>query len=151
MQSTLVATRTAAPKTTLYVGGLDDSVNAALLHAAFIPFGEVADVSLPTDAATGAHRGFGFVEFEDAVDADAAIDNMDGAELAGRTLRVNRAQHKGHGGGGGGGLGAVWDAADDWLERATEEKGGGGGGGGAAPPPVACDPMEAAEAAAAGP
>jgi peptidyl-prolyl isomerase E (cyclophilin E) len=52
------------PKTTLYVGGLEESVNEAILHSAFIPFGEIKDVNIPLDNTTGKHRGFGFVEFE---------------------------------------------------------------------------------------
>lgn len=64
------------PKTALYVGGLESTVNEAALHSAFIPFGEVKEVTLPLDHATGTHRGFGFVEFEAAEDAAAAMDNM---------------------------------------------------------------------------
>lgn len=51
-------------------------MNESALHSAFIPFGEVKEVSLPIDHATGEHRGFGFVEFEAAEDAAAAMDNM---------------------------------------------------------------------------
>jgi len=64
------------PKTALYVGGLEATVNEAALHAAFLPFGDIKEVSLPLDHATGTHRGFGFVEFEAAEDAAAAMDNM---------------------------------------------------------------------------
>ncbi|KJE90249.1 peptidyl-prolyl cis-trans isomerase E [Capsaspora owczarzaki ATCC 30864] len=60
-----------------------------MLTAAFIPFGDLVDVQMPMDYSTDKHRGFGFVEFEDAEDAAAAIDNMDEAELFGRTIRVN--------------------------------------------------------------
>lgn len=35
------------PKTTLYVGGLDETVNEAVLHSAFIPFGEIKEVNIP--------------------------------------------------------------------------------------------------------
>ncbi len=46
------------PKTTLYVGGLaEDAVNESSLHAAFIPFGDIKDVNIPLDHATGKHRG----------------------------------------------------------------------------------------------
>lgn len=72
------------PKTTLYVGGLEENVNEDILRAAFIPFGEVKDISIPIDHATGTHRGFGFVEYEDKGDAGAAIDNMHNTELFGR-------------------------------------------------------------------
>lgn len=34
-------------KATVYVGGLSHMANAAAVHAAFLPFGEIADVSLP--------------------------------------------------------------------------------------------------------
>jgi RNA recognition motif-containing protein len=34
-------------KATLFVGGLDNQVTAQTLHDAFIPFGEIADISLP--------------------------------------------------------------------------------------------------------
>lgn len=76
-------------ESTLYVGGLADDVNSEILHAAFLPFGEIIHVSLPLDSSNDKHRGFGFVEFEDAIDANHAIDNMDGSEILGNVLRVN--------------------------------------------------------------
>jgi peptidyl-prolyl isomerase E (cyclophilin E) len=39
-------------KLVLYVGGLDDSVNDKILHAAFIPFGEIKSIELPLDQTT---------------------------------------------------------------------------------------------------
>ena len=60
MQSTLVDLNAVAgggkgtnPKTTLYVGGLEENVNEAILHSAFIPFGDIKDVNIPLDHATG--------------------------------------------------------------------------------------------------
>ena len=104
MQSTLVKVtgKGSNPKTTLYVGGLEDNVNDAILHAAFLPFGDIKDVSIPMDHASGKHRGFGFVEFEDKEDANAAIDNMNNAGGWGGAW--------GGGGGprGGGGGGDAW-------------------------------------------
>lgn len=46
----------------------------------------------PMDYQQGQHKGFGFVEYEDAEDASEAIFNMDGADLMGRTIRVSMAQ-----------------------------------------------------------
>ena len=63
-------------KRTLYVGGLEDKVDVATLTAAFLPFGEIKDVQIPTDHATQKPRGFGFVQFEEIEDAMAAADNM---------------------------------------------------------------------------
>ena len=80
------------------------------------------DVTVPLDNATGKHRGFGFVEYDDPADAAAAVDNLHNAELYGRTLRVNYAQparikggdkgvaHQARGRGGGG----WWDALEGW-------------------------------------
>uniref|UniRef100_M0ZP52 Peptidyl-prolyl cis-trans isomerase E n=1 Tax=Solanum tuberosum TaxID=4113 RepID=M0ZP52_SOLTU len=81
----------AVQKNTLYVGGLAEEVNEAILHAAFIPFGDIKDVKTPLDHATQKHRSFGFVTFLEREDASAAMDNMDGAELYGRVLTVNYA------------------------------------------------------------
>jgi peptidyl-prolyl isomerase E (cyclophilin E) len=111
------------PKTTLYVGGLEETVNESVLHAAFIPFGEIKDVNIPMDHATGKHRGFGFVEFEDKDDAAAAIDNMNNAELYGRVMRVNFAQPmKIKGGDKGWSHQPVWADADKYMEELAADQ-----------------------------
>lgn len=79
-------------KRLLYVGGLAEDVDEKVLHAAFIPFGDLIEVQMPLDFETQAHRGFGFVEFETNEDAKAALDNMHNAELFGRTIKVNIAK-----------------------------------------------------------
>lgn len=125
MASTLVATggKGSNPKTTLYVGGLEENVNDAILHAAFIPFGDIKDVNIPIDHATGKHRGFGFVEYEDKDDAAAAIDNMHNGELYGRVLRVNYAQPmKIKGGDKGWSHQPVWADADKYIEELAAEE-----------------------------
>ncbi|NXF11774.1 PPIE isomerase, partial [Smithornis capensis] len=73
-------------------GGLAEEVDEKVLHAAFIPFGDITDIQIPLDYETEKHRGFAFVEFELAEDAAAAIDNMNESELFGRTIRVNLAK-----------------------------------------------------------
>lgn len=82
-------------KTTLYIGGVDQQVTEAILHAAFIPFGEIVAVQLSPDASRSTkniHKGFGFVEFELPEDAEAAIDNMHLAELNGKVIKVQLAK-----------------------------------------------------------
>lgn len=82
-------------KSTVFVGGLDNAVNVSTLHAAFVPFGEIVDISLPKPdqpSSTDPHRGFGYVEFETVVDAREAIDNMDQSELFGRIIKVAAAK-----------------------------------------------------------
>eukprot|EP00244_Chara_vulgaris_P014988 TRINITY_DN9830_c0_g1_i1.p1 TRINITY_DN9830_c0_g1~~TRINITY_DN9830_c0_g1_i1.p1 ORF type:complete len:160 (+),score=43.86 TRINITY_DN9830_c0_g1_i1:226-705(+) len=114
---------TTNPKTTVYVGGLEENVNEAILHSAFIPFGDVKDVNIPLDQSTQKHRGFGFVEFQDKEDAAASIDNMHNAELYGRVLTVNYAQPiKIKGGEQGWASQPVWADADTWFERQQQEE-----------------------------
>ncbi|ORX86876.1 peptidyl-prolyl cis-trans isomerase E [Anaeromyces robustus] len=77
-------------KTTIYVGNLDEQVTKEVLHAAFLPFGEIVDIQLPSDPSSHAqHRGFAFIEFEEEEDTLAAIDNMHLSELFGRVIKVN--------------------------------------------------------------
>jgi RNA recognition motif-containing protein len=109
--------------TKLYVGNLSYSTMEHQLKAAFQPFGEVVSATLVIDRLSGQSRGFGFVEYASAEDAQRAIDAMSGAELDGRTLNVSVARPRGEGGGGGdrrGGGGGGRDRGD---------RGGGGGGG----------------------
>ena len=101
----------------LFIGGLSWDTDDGGLRAAFERFGALDDVKVITDRETGRSRGFGFVTFADAGDAQKAMEEMNGAVLDGRTLNVNEAQERARGGGGGGGGG-------------RGGRGGGGGGGG---------------------
>ncbi len=76
----------------LFVGGLSWDTTTEGLRAAFSKIGPLADCIVITDRDTGRSRGFGFVTFEIARDADQAVQQMHGAELDGRTLKVNRAE-----------------------------------------------------------
>ncbi len=82
----------------------------------FAPYGEVVNCALPLERDTGRKRGFAFVEMADSESEDRAIEALQGADLMGRPLRINKAEPRGSaprgGGGGGGGY-----------------RGGGGGGG----------------------
>ncbi|RMZ88972.1 hypothetical protein DV736_g3802, partial [Chaetothyriales sp. CBS 134916] len=112
----------ARPNSTVYVGGLDTKlVNAATLSEAFIPFGEIVDIALPKPEApssTDLHRGFGYVEFEDAADAKEAIDNMDQSELFGRAIKVAMAKpdRRETGQAGVGAVTAIWEQ-EDYLAK----------------------------------
>ncbi|KAK3314947.1 hypothetical protein B0H66DRAFT_564033 [Apodospora peruviana] len=118
-------TDTARWKSTVYIGGLAPVVTAANLHDAFIPFGEIADVSLPKNEnpnSTDPHRGFAYVEFEDAEDAKEAIDNMDQSELFGRVIKVSVAKVPKSADSGLGAKKALWEQ-ESWLaENAVAEE-----------------------------
>ncbi|KAI9681386.1 MAG: hypothetical protein M1817_002669 [Caeruleum heppii] len=112
-------TDTSRLKSTVYVGGLENAVTAPILHAAFLPFGEIADISLPKPEApssTDLHRGFGYIEFELPEDAKEAIDNMDQSELYGRVIKVAAAKPQKDSTEGLGSKTAVWQQ-EGWLAK----------------------------------
>ncbi|KAI1341946.1 RNA recognition domain-containing protein [Xylariaceae sp. FL0016] len=118
-------TDTARWKATVYVGGLGSMVTTGSLHDAFIPFGEIADISLPKNDALNAtepHRGFAYVEYEDVDDAREAIDNMDQSEFFGRVLKVSAAKAPKSAEEGLGSKTALWQQ-EGWLaENAVSEE-----------------------------
>ena len=75
----------------LYIGNLPFRTTSEDLAAAFRRFGEVQSAQVLADRETGRSRGFGFVELADE-DARRAIDEMDGADLAGRKIVVNESR-----------------------------------------------------------
>ncbi len=89
----------------LFVGSLAWAVDDHGLRAAFERFGEVTDAKVITERDTGRSRGFGFVTFADAADADRAMEEMNGATIEGRPVNVNEARERSPRGGGGGGGG----------------------------------------------
>lgn len=102
-------------KCTVYVGGLDQAVTVQTLAEAFVPFGEVVDITLPKPDVPNSgdlHRGFGYVEFDLPEDAAEAIDNMDGSELYGRTIKVAAAKPQKESNEGLGSKTAIWEQVD---------------------------------------
>ena len=89
----------------LFVGGLSWGTDDEGLRQAFSKFGQISEAKVITDRETGRSRGFGFITFSSDSDAMSALQEMDGRELDGRTIKVNEAQERPAGGGGGGGGG----------------------------------------------
>jgi cold-inducible RNA-binding protein len=94
----------------LYVGNLPYNVTEDDLRGLFAQAGEVKEVALISDRATGRSKGFGFVEMTTQADAEKAIQMLNNHDLGGRPLKVSiarpREDHAGggpHGSGGGGG------------------------------------------------
>ncbi|MCC5021790.1 MAG: hypothetical protein J6386_02850 [Candidatus Synoicihabitans palmerolidicus] len=62
------------------------------LRDAFGVHCEVTDTYVAMDRETGRPRGFAFVTFANADDAQTAIKKLNGANLDGRSLKVNEAK-----------------------------------------------------------
>ena len=92
----------------IFVGNLPFRAEREDVLQLFSPFGEVLNCSLPLERDTGRKRGFAFVEMADESIESAAIDGLQGTELMGRPLRINKAEPRSSGGprrGGRGGYG----------------------------------------------
>ncbi|KAH8100679.1 hypothetical protein BXZ70DRAFT_1008166 [Cristinia sonorae] len=79
----------------LYVGSLHFNLTESDIKQVFEPFGELEFVDLHRDPITGRSKGYAFVQYKRAEDARMALEQMEGFELAGRTLRVNTVHEKG--------------------------------------------------------
>mmetsp|Transcript_5887 Transcript_5887/g.7440 ORF Transcript_5887/g.7440 Transcript_5887/m.7440 type:complete len:365 (-) Transcript_5887:1377-2471(-) len=77
----------------IYIGNLNFDTTEEDLSAAFAAYGNVMDCFLPTDY-EGNPRGFGFVSMDEEA-AAKAIEELNGTELDGRTLTVNKSLPKG--------------------------------------------------------
>lgn len=76
---------------TLYVGNLPYESKESEVEALFSQVGEVLEVRIVVDRFTQRSRGFGFVDMVDEELAQTAIQELDGAQLGGRALRVAEA------------------------------------------------------------
>lgn len=76
----------------IYIGNLSYNTTDQELSDAFGEFGTVSSVKIITDKETGRPRGFGFVEMADDNEGRQAIENLNGKEIGGRSLRVSEAR-----------------------------------------------------------
>ena len=82
----------------IFVGNLPFRAEREDVLQLFAPFGEVLNCSLPLERDTGRKRGFAFIEMADEAIESKAIDGLQGTELMGRPLRINKAEPRGSGG-----------------------------------------------------
>ncbi|NIV10699.1 RNA-binding protein [Candidatus Saccharibacteria bacterium] len=78
----------------IYVGNLSFKVSDQELMEVFEKFGNVTSAKVIKDRETGRSKGFGFVEMKNDSEAQAAIDDLNGIEIKGRTIKVNKARPK---------------------------------------------------------
>src|SRR5829696_9042885 len=102
--------------TKLYVGNLAFQTTSQELQQLFGQAGTVQSASVVEDRDTGRSRGFAFVEMSSQEEANSAIEQFNGKEVGGRSLKVNEAKPRENRGGGGRGF--------------SDNRGGGVGGNG---------------------
>ena len=110
----------------IFVGNLPFRAEQEDIIELFSTYGEVTNCALPLERDTGRKRGFAFVEMSDEAAEASAIEALQGAELMGRPLRINKAEPRGSaprrdfGGGGGGNYGGGGErrsGASGWEDR----------------------------------
>ncbi len=84
----------------LYVGNLAFQTTSQELQELFGQAGTVHSASVVEDRDTGRSRGFAFVEMSSEAEATTAIEQFNGKEVGGRTLKVNEAKPRENRGGG---------------------------------------------------
>lgn len=75
-------------RVSLLVRNLPMDAGADDVRAKFERYGDIRDVYLPKDFYTRRPRGFGFIEFRDARDAETALRKLDGTTMGGREISV---------------------------------------------------------------
>ena len=76
----------------LYVGGLPYNVTDDVLENLFSAYGTVESVTVMINKITDLPDGFGFVEMSCESEAQEAIQNLNGTQVEGRTIKVHEAQ-----------------------------------------------------------
>ena len=111
----------------IFVGNLPFRAEREDVSQLFAPFGEVLNCSLPLERDTGRKRGFAFIEMADESIESKAIDGLQGTELMGRPLRINKAEPRGSGGGsrrgGRGGYGGGNSQSNSYTNKSSGAEG----------------------------
>jgi len=77
------------PSSTLFIGNVAFAADENMIGEAFGEHGTVVNVRLPKDQETNNLKGFGYVEFQSIDEAKTAFAAMQGADIAGRSIRLD--------------------------------------------------------------
>jgi RNA recognition motif-containing protein len=78
----------------IFIGNLPYKIRENELRGYFEEYGEVLSCKIISDKISGRSKGFGFVEMPSDDNAKKAIEELNGAEIYGRTLLVNQAKER---------------------------------------------------------
>ncbi|KAI9000745.1 hypothetical protein BD414DRAFT_405841, partial [Trametes punicea] len=77
----------------IFVGGLHKDLTEGDVITIFSQYGEIMDINMPRDKETGKQRGFAFLMYEDQRSTILAVDNLNGAKVLDRTIRVDHVKN----------------------------------------------------------
>lgn len=83
------------PRANLMINHIDPSVSENELRTLFEQFGTILKFKLCVDPRSGVPRGYGFVRYADAADANKAVTGMHGRQVGMKAIRVAIAQPEG--------------------------------------------------------
>lgn len=78
----------------VYIGGLDERLTEGDVLTICSQYGEPVFINLVRDKETGKSKGFCFIKYEDQRSCDLAVDNLGGAKVLDRMLRVDHTRYK---------------------------------------------------------
>lgn len=78
----------------IFIGGLHKELTEADVLTVFSQYGVPVDIKLVRDRESGESRGFGYLKYEDQRSTVLAVDNLNGAMIAGRRMKVDHANYE---------------------------------------------------------
>ncbi|EEH32987.1 RNA binding domain-containing protein [Paracoccidioides lutzii Pb01] len=78
----------------IYIGSLPYDLSEGDILTIFSQYGEPVHLNLVRDKETGKSKGFAFLKYEDQRSTDLAVDNLGGATILGRMIRVDHVRYK---------------------------------------------------------
>ncbi|PGH34872.1 RNA-binding domain-containing protein, X-linked 2 [[Emmonsia] crescens] len=78
----------------IYIGSLPYDISEGDVLTIFSQYGEPVHLNLVRDKETGKSKGFAFLKYEDQRSTDLAVDNLGGATILGRMIRVDHVRYK---------------------------------------------------------
>lgn len=76
----------------IYISGLSYGIDSERLQNLFAEYGDVSSAKVITDRETGRSRGFGFVEMDNDVEGQNAVNGLNGTQQDSRTINVSVAR-----------------------------------------------------------
>ena len=112
----------------IFVGNLPFEITEQEIRDAFAAHGDVKSVKMLMDKFSGRFRGMAFVTMEDEAQASAAIAALNGADLGGRPMKVDKSRPREEGQRRFSGFGGGFSRNNDPREGGFGRQGGGGYG-----------------------